>query len=379
VYDDGSNYYYDEEVPPEYHAGLYHVPTGELAFSGAVDTHLMKNGTILLCGRDGSPMGFINAKGEAVSGFPPPKTYYGAEGWNNWVLASTQRQYDRDLKGTEVILDADWNTIFTCDWLSSHYSGLRGDDYLAFRDGDKQGVYAIDSQGNGGEIFSVSGASIDYFDGERAIVQTGSYRGPEQIDARLENMNHEVLSEGFSWLATDDLGWGSESPAESFIGIKGGKAVRIGKNGEELAASVDIPNIRNINHISKGLYSFNTEDGDIYSEGLLNAELEILVPAGKYNSFGVVNESHEPGKALKAGEAIIEAYKEMSDVNRPGLVLTRYDIFDSGGRIIMDNITNILGVGENRLAIERGFSMGLIDFDGNWIVKRSIFSGNLQD
>jgi hypothetical protein len=365
----GPGYYYDDELPPEYYTEMYHVPTGEAAFPGAWSAGLMQDGRILMLGRGGVPMGYVNAEGEALSGFPMPGTYYDAAIWNNCIVASTVNPYDRDDEsGTAVLLDADLNTLFTADWMSHRYHALRG-DYLYFREGEREGIYAMEPGQAGGEIFSVDGADIRYFDGELAVTQTGSFRGDEQIDAKLETVNHETLAEGFSWLVEDSHD-GEDLPAEGFIGIKGSKAVIIGRNGETLASSVELPNVRNINSLCEGLYTCLVEEGESAGEGLLNAEMEIVVPVGKYTGFS----------AFDGGNGIIEGLKHLgSEDERLDLSIYRVDILDSAGNVIMDNVTSVLGYGENRLAIERGFSYGLIDFEGNWIARRSIFSGSLQD
>jgi len=41
----------------------------------------------------------------------------------------------------------------------------------------------------------------------------------------------------------------------------------------------------------------------------------------------------------------------------------------------VDNITTVYDVGPNRIALRRGFDVGLMDWNGNWIVKRRIFTG----
>ena len=38
-------------------------------------------------------------------------------------------------------------------------------------------------------------------------------------------------------------------------------------------------------------------------------------------------------------------------------------------------ITDIYYVGPDRIALRRGFDAGLMDWDGNWIAKRRIFTG----
>jgi hypothetical protein len=57
----------------------------------------------------------------------------------------------------------------------------------------------------------------------------------------------------------------------------------------------------------------------------------------------------------------------------------RYDILDHTGKVVVSNVTEVYGSGPDRIALHRGFSVGLMDWSGNWIVKRDIFSGDYPD
>ncbi len=373
----GTPYYYDDELPAKYHCELYNTVTGKTEFSGAASAGVLENGNIALFGRKGVPLGIITPEGEVVSGFPTPKEYYGAGVKGNYITASdtdptasfaTKRQM-------HYLLDADWNELLEYENINANFYRLRG-DWLMFSGGGREGIYSLDEKA---EVFAVDGMTIEYFDGMRAIAQTGSYRGGEPISAGLYTLQNEALAAGFLWLIPAD-GDEDENPAERFIGLKDGRAVLIDRDGKELAASGPLEGAKNVNFLCEGLYTCYTEseDGSSYGEGLLGSGLEIIIPAGKYGSFNIENIDWQTAKRPTAEEALISATRLYND-DRPGLSLNRYDLLDHTGNVIIDNVTAVYGWGEDRLAIERGFSIGLIDFNGEWIAKRSIFSNSFID
>ncbi len=373
----GTPYYYDDELPPEYHCELYNTVTGKTEFSGAASAGVLANGNILLLSRKNIPMGIITPAGEIVSGFPTPKEYYGASVRGDLIIASDTDPTApfRAKPERYYLIDAQWNELFEGERLNANFYRLRG-DWLLFQDSRREGIYSLEERA---EIFTADGMTIEYFDGERAIAQTGSYRGGEPISAGLYTRQNGALAAGFLWLIPAD-GDEDENPAERFVGLKDGRAVLIDRDGKELAASGPLEGAKNVNFLCEGLYTCYTEseDGSSYGEGLLGSGLEIIIPAGKYGSFNIENIDWQNDKRPTAEEAIISANRLYND-DRPGLTLNRYDLLDSAGNIIIDNVTAVYGWGEDRLAIERGFSIGLIDFNGEWIARRSIFSNSFID
>lgn len=52
---------------------------------------------------------------------------------------------------------------------------------------------------------------------------------------------------------------------------------------------------------------------------------------------------------------------------------------DLHGNLLIEGLNEIYQVGPDRIAARKGFDIGLMDWHGNWIVKRSIFSVILDD
>ena len=50
-----------------------------------------------------------------------------------------------------------------------------------------------------------------------------------------------------------------------------------------------------------------------------------------------------------------------------------WDILSPDGDVLIQKASNVLQCGENCAYVTKGFSTGLMDYEGNWIWKRSIF------
>jgi len=352
---------------------LYHVPTGREMFAGTFNVGPLDNGTFLLSDQWGTALGIVNEAGEVVAGFPMEMPFHHVSTWNNYIIASSRNpreEWREEERISGFLLDADFNMLFTGDWVNPFFGGLRG-DYIAFRNGDENGIWTIDD----GVIFSVTDATIEYFDGELAIVQTGEFRGSQPLNATLVTREHEEIAGGFSWL-TPDGNFMDNDPAERFIGILDGQAVIIDREGNVIASSEYIPNVRNIWLLSAGLYTFGVEDGAVFGAGLLGPNMETLAPAGRYSYFGLAPGLWSDEEIEAAGGILLQAGREIGNPRRP---IHRMDILDAAGNVIVDNVTVIFEVGPDRIALRRGFNVGLMDWSGNWITSRTIFSNQLDD
>ena len=358
------------ELPKDYHTALYHVPTGAERYEGVFAIVKLDHNAFLLCDGWRTPQGVVDAAGEALSGFPPPKTYYSAYAWNSYFTASLVHPYEQRKSEMEYIMDRSFREIFAAQWMSGVYGNLKG-DYLAYRNEGKYGIFHPED----GILFTTDGASIEYYDGELAVVQTGSFRSEnDPINASLVTVEGRELAGGFSWLVPAQTYY-DEEPAGKFLGIISGKVVMIDRTGIELA-SVELPGARSLNVLGEGLYTYYIEEDDRYGDGLLGPDLEVIIPAGRYTSFEVISDYKTDYSewGVNMENSLLRVSKELG-TNEPGHSIYRMDILDHTGRIIVDNITTVYDVGPNRIALRRGFDVGLMDWNGNWIVKRRIFTG----
>ncbi|MCL2035671.1 MAG: DUF5046 domain-containing protein [Oscillospiraceae bacterium] len=356
-----------EDVPQDYHTALYHVPTGAERYEGAFGANRLDDGAFLLSDHWGTPLGVVDSAGEAVSGFPTPKPYFGAYTWNGYLIAESVHSNERndDNPGISYILDQSFRELYIFDGISGFHEGLRG-DYLMYENGGERGIFSPKD----GILFSVNGASVGYYDGELAIVQTGSPYRPEDgpVSVALVTADHTELIGGLSRLAPAEVHiYGEKRPAERFLGLLDGKAVLVDRGGNILASSFELPEVSSINMMCDGLYTYSVELDGQYRVGLLGSALEVILPADRYTGIYLASEEWD----CSAEIVLLQAGRYADESEH----VTRFDILDDTGRVIVDNITAFYDAGPNRIAIKRGFDIGLIDWDGNWIIKRRIFTG----
>ena len=75
------------------------------------------------------------------------------------------------------------------------------------------------------------------------------------------------------------------------------------------------------------------------------------------------------------------------NVTKSGLIMANYqlagknlyDLIDYDGNVILERCKNIQGLSENRFWVEKGFSQGLMDRDGNWIYEQSVFASAAEE
>lgn len=100
--------------------------------------------------------------------------------------------------------------------------------------------------------------------------------------------------------------------------------------------------------------------------GILNSKLEIVIPANRYHFITEISGTKPNGEygrfdLLRCGKTVSGG-------------AMRYDILDSSGKLRIENLTAVGGAGENRIAVAKGFSVGVMDWQGNWIGKHSLFN-----
>lgn len=369
-----------DELSDDYHTALYHVPTGEESYPGTFSASRLGDDTFLLCDSWGTILGVVNSEGETIHGFPTEKKHYSAQVWNEYIIASSLHPYNRTKEdlGFDYILSSDFNELenpYEFESIMTYNSAMRG-DYLLYRSAEEYGVFTP----NDGIIFFVNdGSTIDYFDGELVIIRNGDYRSDENpVSFTLCTNEREEIATGFSWL-TPVQEYDATEPAQSFVGLIDGKAVIIDRSGTVIESSPELPDASTITMIHNGLYVFYIETDENYSEGLLGENLEIILPEGIYSSISSMSDYTVYDRDFNAPleSILLRAERYGGSFDEPGNIY-HIDILDHTGRLVMDKVTYIYDVGPGRIAIKRGFYIGLIDWNGNWIVKRSIFT-NMND
>lgn len=56
-----------------------------------------------------------------------------------------------------------------------------------------------------------------------------------------------------------------------------------------------------------------------------------------------------------------------------------YDVLDMDGTVLLERLKSVTALSENRFWVEKGFSQGLMDREGNWIYQQSIFDSAIDE
>ena len=249
---------------------------------------------------------------------------------------------------------------------------------------------------------------LRYYDGEIGIIRNiiyseselGSYEDYSLIDA-----NGNILLDGYDFLAP--YNYQEETPAEFFLGARADHAELLDRAGN-IVKSVELPGVARLFPIGVGLYSYGKKyfPKPFYSEeirrrsgnwrkderwieytvGLLGSNLEVLIPDGTYIQIllqkGYAGNDGVPVELLQcrkymgqtAGWTAFDRtiYTEFKDNYRT-------DIFTTTGELLIENLTDVYQIGPDRIGVVRGGYAGIMDWKGNWIVKKPIYTEFFDD
>ncbi len=356
-----------DDLPPDYKTELWNFKTGETVLDGV--GHVEKLGdNLLVTDQYSSPVWIINFGREKLIGFPPPKKYGYSYAWNGYIIAQPENKPNSAYK--TYLLDANFNELLCYDSIYSTYNGLK-DNLLIYQQGDETGIVST----TGEKIYIVpKGAAIDYCDGEVAIIRDGELHIKEKPPAySLRTVDGKLIADGFSYLTYESYQGENQKISEHFIGLKGGYATLLSRSGEELASAKVPEGCTYVGYIGSGYYSFSIEGETESNVGIMDSNLNIVIPIGRYsyiytlrNNLGGNPWPDEMDRKLLVAVQLEKTYR-------------RVDILDAHGNIVIENLTNVQSAGPNRIGVLKGFYAGLMDWDGNWIAKESIFNEIIDD
>lgn len=356
------------ELAPDYYSELWNFRTGE-TIEGVEWISGFSDGNMLALGIYSVPLGVLDAQGSKISGFPAPEGYTEARAWNDRILAvNWQGEEHNDENLHTVALSQQFEPVFSYQILNESFFGLRGPYLLAEESGGKnQRVMAA-----GGDVLYVVGPEeeVEYFDGECMILNRDKNRIEDAAWYCLKKPDGTVLADGFSQLQpADNAYWNDDGQAPAFISLRGGlgeqgcTAERLDRDGK-ITATADLPGADDIQGIGEGYFTYRLPDGNV---GLLDPDLNTVIPAGGYSGIWPVTDSFS-GEPLN----LLECRKEAATG------VSRSDLYSLDGTLMVSNLTQLGDAGPDRLAVVKGFSAGLMDWQGNWISKQSIF-GDFED
>lgn len=365
-----------ESEENNYYIALWNYKTGKDEVLGVARISLLDDTSVLLHKTYSEPsagvMRIENGKGKL---YPLPKGYYNEQACRGNIVAEVGTPGGDGKDRSTVLLSNDFTTLVTKNRLNGNFVGLRG-PYLIYNEGDKKGVITQE----GKEIYEIAkDEGIDYFDGEivlvRKVKEESTVRTWSYEMAKLDGTD---LASGYNRIAAiskDGDTYGNDNiPSEQFIGVKGETAELLNRDGEVIVSQT-IKGLMEVQSLGNGIYSYgipikssnkDSENEESMAYGLLDDKLNIILEAKKYiEIYDAGYQQYADGKYVPSG--LLRANKTTSG----GLM--RIDMLDTKGNVVVENLTQGGVADENILTVVKGFSAGLMDFQGKWIVKQSIF------
>ncbi len=338
-------------------SALWDPVSGETVIDKIHNLNPMGNGDFLALSTTGRVMGVLDGEANVVSGFPAPAEVYYPSVESGLIFANFANPYDYDKEKSDqyIVMDRELNTVFSgkYEYFSASFMGLRG-SYLLWRTQDAAGILSVPDMEPVTEL--PNGQDLRYFDGERMILSQG--RGFVLCGA-----DGEILCGPYDMLSYEDEYGDSDAAAERFLARSEDTLFLLDRSGKELAR-VSQPGLDSAWEMQGGLFCYVVQKADRTAAGVLNQEFQTAISASDYESIFRLS-------TWKNGKAVYHDLLVCSHTLSNGV--WRQDLLDLQGNVLMKNLTAVGDAGEGRIAVARGSSVGLIDFEGNWIARHSIY------
>lgn len=217
------------------------------------------------------------------------------------------------------------------------------------------------SNGDGGELSAVfAQGQPSYYDGELAVCATlkgDTIAGYRLYDAKTGGaLSGEYTSVAYKASERTDSGW---TPSAFFIGVSEDRLEKLDRTGKVVASA-------GVDHISD-VYIYDTGilvNCDEYTgASLLNTELQTVIPVGRYDTIAPVYRYDEAEDGY-----VDDLWYGMYTLDAEQLQ-QRTDLFSTDGTVWLKGASSAGAMSHGKIPVVRGFSMGLVDEHGEWIVK----------
>ncbi len=366
----GNRWMYDAASLEEADAALFDPVSGEVFAKDAAVLERLDEHTAVVSNALGELLGTLDEDGRILAGFPAPEGISVSSVGDGRVIATVP---GADWSGEQqwLILDRELqlDDMIECRDVSAGIDAYRGPYAMITYADDSRGVFDIEQN----EILlTVDHDFIDYFDGERMILRADVENEYRYL---LCDTDFNTLAGPFQqlWSCGGEAG---KTPAESFIAEDGESILRIGRDGEELASHT-AGEIEYVNVWENGsiLYAHKGEESpypfmENYYMVALDDGLNPIVPeelyTGLYPIYSDRNGRYTPTEYWM-GYRLLPSGRSVIDLLRPD------------GTPIMTSLSAVGDASEGAIAVVRGSSVGLIDFDGSWLHKSSVYTMRLPD
>ncbi len=342
--------------------------TGEVKFDEVFRLSKLDDNTAAAFDVSGMLLGTLDGEGNAVAGFPAPERIENAEAVKGRLVARAPGFGSAEGDVPWMILNREMRVVDTvlCRYVGGMYSDSQGPYARLTYGDDSTGIYDLE---RGEKVFSTD-RELDYFDGQRAIL---SGDGGDGYRFRLCDDKGQSLAGPYLQLLPMGEPSGGE-PADSFLAREGDRILVLDRSGA-VTAQRDIPGLQYCTWWENGVVTCSALTGvpgdpDSERKQSFGRNLEPLLPEGLYSELMPL---YYWKNGVYTPTSLWTAYRPLYD--------GRYqaDILRADGTPVASSLTLVGDATEEGIAVVRGFTVGLIDYDGNWISENSVYQTGLFD
>lgn len=340
--------------------------TGAILYENVGYVTFLGENYIALNGTNGAIVDVVDSSGQHIEAFPVDLGYNGIEKYGDYYIAS----YITTADGSDDYSSMTWHYVLLDDTfspISKQYNFISHNNNAYFFCSDEyDGTVSVLDATTGSIVFEAD--DLYYYDNELYVTRTYEntttymlYTADDTLLLTTEN--------SFSMRYNED---GLLSHIY-YIDPETNNAVCVDRTGTETARNTTLV----------------AESVTIVTENLVL--IETVVPAEETSLFGFYqyclfdNSLHPVGNSPYTYDGYIYQptdtanYFVASRRNTQGAYATLYDVLDLKGNLKLENIKMIHESTDDRLVVEWGFAVGLIDVNGNWVYKTSAFGSAAGD
>ena len=353
------------EMPDEnFYAELWDTKTDKTVIEDVFQLNKVDDEHILALDAQGLLLGMLDDNAKPVAGFPVAEKYYHPTVNEGRILASTHDPYNASptKDHTYRLLDYNLDTVFETQQLNISYYALVG-PYATYTTDSERGILSLETL-KPVYIYENPNDNVNYYDGELVIVRNGS-RQTQEWSSRLYKADKTPLTDEYDEITFDDGNLRIEEPAPYFLARKGDELHILSRSGKVVFSNT-FSGLENA-YINGGYIEYGVETPDGFKMGLLDKELNVIISAEENEYYSVSRKvDYSNGKKHPTNVLTATRYNAADEM--------RTDILTLDGSPIVTDLSAVGTVTDEAIAVIRGFNFGLIDYNGEWISKYSIYN-----
>lgn len=311
-------------------------------------------------------IGIVDETGTLISSPKGDMNYSLMNVVDGMILANTVTEYKDQSSAAlvakpekTVVFSKDFEVLFEADRIWFGYNTLYG-DYISVTNDNRS--YICDYNFN--ICFEhAESENINYFDGE-ILIRFSRNSSTQESNMTLCDIKSNVLTTNFTEIRPIVDPNDNKTPAESFLAYDDKSIYILNRKGEVLKTK-PLPNIEYCTYLGDGIISYRVNN---IGEGMLDINLNTLVDHNKYTSVSFAY--LEDGGKYETNYNVIKCTYNLPGNER----IKRVELLDRSFKPIITGLSECYSTTKDFIAIKKGFSIGLIDYNGNWVHKYPIFS-----